>query len=250
MMTALAVLLGIVLALPTAADTLLVGAASSLREVVDALARRFEAVHADNRVQVSYGASSVLAAQVRAGAPLDVLLLADARLADELAKTLEVPSATPFANNRLVVVARDAEVEIESPEALRDEGIRRIAIPSPAVPVGRYAREWLARNDLLDVLDARAVQTEHARATLMAVDHGHADVAIVYETDARLARNAVVAYRIADADQSVIEYVALLCPEAAASPLAERWLHFMAEPEAREALEAAGFGTPSLRGLP
>jgi molybdate transport system substrate-binding protein len=161
-----------------------------------------------------------------------------------------VPSATPFANNRLVVVARDAEVEIESPEALRDEGIRRIAIPSPAVPVGRYAREWLARNDLLDVLDARAVQTEHARATLMAVDHGHADVAIVYETDARLARNAVVAYRIADADQSVIEYVALLCPEAAASPLAERWLHFMAEPEAREALEAAGFGTPSLRGLP
>jgi molybdate transport system substrate-binding protein len=250
MMTAPAVLLGMLLALPIAADTLRVGAASSLREVVDALARRFQAAHAGTRVQVSYGASSVLAAQVRAGAPLDVLLLADAPLADELAKTLEVPSATPFANNRLVVIARDEGVEFEGPEALRDAGIRRIAIPSAAVPVGRYAREWLARSDLLDVLDARSVQTEHARATLMAVDHGHADVAIVYETDARIARNAVVAYRIADAEQPVIEYVALLGPEAGTSPLAESWLHFMAGPEAHQVLEAAGFGIPALRGQP
>ncbi len=238
------------LALPAAADTLQVGAASSLREVGEALAQHFEASQAGAQVRVSYGASSLLAAQLRAGAPLDILLLADPRIAVELAEALGLPDATPFASNRLVVITRDAAIDLPDPQALRNPKIRRIAIPSPAVPVGRYARDWLERNDLLDALASRSVQTEHARATLMAVDHGHADAAIVYETDARIARNAVVALRIADADQPAIEYVALRGSPARAASLAEGWLHFILQPEAQAILQAAGVGAPRPRDDP
>lgn len=223
------------------AETLHVGAASSLREVVDALATRFE-TESEALVRASYGASSVLAAQLRAGAPLDVLLLADPRIAQALQRDSEVTLGAVFARNRLVVLVRDPEIEIPSPDALLDPRYRRIAIPSEAVPVGRYAREWLARHELLEALLPRAVQTEHARATLLAVDQGHVDVAIVYETDARLARHAVVGYRIPDDAQPHIEYVALLSPRARDSELAERWLRFMGSAQVREILEAAGFG--------
>jgi len=247
--TAFAALFGaLLLSTPALAETLRIGAASSLRDVVVELAPRFEGAHAGARVVVSYGASSVLAAQFRAGAPLDLLLLADAQLARELSEAFVLDAPTPFAHNRLVIVARDADVVIETPAALRSDAIRRIAIPSPAVPVGRYAREWLTRRNLLDVLASRAVQTEHARATLLAVDNGHVDVAIVYETDARIARNAVVAYRIPDAEQPAITYVALR--GSATQPLAEAWLDFLRTPATRKAFEGAGFETRSARETP
>jgi len=232
-----ALLLAAALLAPAApAETLHVGAASSLREVVDALAARFESSEANARVRTSYAASSVLGAQFRAGAPLDVLLLADPRIAQALERESLAERGAVFARNRLVVLVRD-------PEALLDsQRYRRIAIPSAAVPVGHYARAWLARHKLLEALLPRAVQTEHARATLLAVDQGHVDVAIVYETDARLARHAVVGYRIPDDAQPRIEYVALLSERARDSELAARWLRFLQSRPAREILEAAGFG--------
>jgi len=224
------------------AETLHVGAASSLREVVDALRTRFEGAESDAEVRTSYGASSVLAAQLRAGAPLDVLLLADPRIAQVLQRESGVELGAVFAHNRLVVLVRDPEIKIPSPDALLDARYRRIAMPSEAVPVGRYAREWLARHELLEALLPRVVQTEHARATLLAVDQGHVDVAIVYETDARLARHAVVGHRIPDDAQPRIEYVVLLSERARDSELAARWLRFVQSTQAREILEAAGFG--------
>jgi molybdate transport system substrate-binding protein len=247
-MRAGALLLGMVLiALPACGDELRVGAASSLREVVAALVPPFEASHPGTEVLVSYGASSVLGAQLRAGAPLDVLLLADARLADDLARELGLTTSVPFARNRLVVMARSAALVVDNPAALHGPQVRRIAIPSAAVPIGRYAREWLERVGLLDTLGSRTVQTEHARATLLAVDNGHTDLAIVYTTDARLARHAVVALEISDEQQPSIAYVGIAGPGVSSSA-AEAWLRFMVGPEATQQLKAAGFAAPALHG--
>ena len=189
---------------------------------------------------MGYGASSVLAAQLRAGAPLDVLLLADPRIASELAEPDAEP-ATVFARNELIVLVREGMPALSGPAALGTEKIRRFAIPAPAVPVGRYAREWLRRHDLEPALATRSVQTEHARATLLAVDQGHVDAAIVYATDARLARHASPGYRIPAAEQPNIEYVALLSPEPGEQALARRWLDFLTGETAADILQEAGF---------
>jgi molybdate transport system substrate-binding protein len=185
-----------------------VGAAASLREVALACARAFEAEQAGVTVAVSFGATSVLAAQLRAGAPLDVLLSADAEQSDALARDGIVHAPVVLARNRLVVIARPELAPFAAAADLAGPAIRRVAVPHAAVPVGRYARQWLAGRGLLEALRGRLVATEHARATLVAVEQGAADAAIVYVTDAALARRARVAWEIPASEQPEIVYAA------------------------------------------
>ena len=59
------------------AAELVAAGAVSLREPLTAIAREFESRHSPTRVLLTFGASSTLAAQVRAGAPVDVFVSAD-----------------------------------------------------------------------------------------------------------------------------------------------------------------------------
>src|SRR5437899_10853099 len=66
------------------AASLTVFAAASVRDALEALAKRFEANTAD-KVIVSYGGSNALARQIAAGAPADVSLSAATSWLDSLA---------------------------------------------------------------------------------------------------------------------------------------------------------------------
>jgi molybdate transport system substrate-binding protein len=246
--TGLTLLAGLcLLASAAAADELLVAAAVSLREPLVEIGRRYDAQHPGERVRLSFGASSVLAAQVRAGAPIDVFVSADERIVDRLEAEGLVPGDARFtaARNRLVVVAAQGlGFPLARPEDLARPEVRWIAIPEGSVPVGRYAREWLTRRGLLERLEPRIVPTEHARATLAAVDYGHADAAIIYATDARLARSARLAFEIPDAEQPRIVYTAARVRDARRPEAAERFLSHLRSPAAREILRTAGFATP------
>jgi molybdate transport system substrate-binding protein len=236
-----ALLLGIATPAARATD-LSVAGASSLREPLTEIARLHERTHPGSRVQLAFAASSVLAAQARAGAPIDVLVSADERIVDALERDGLVDARVAVAGNRLVVVAaRDAGNAIRRPRDLVSPQVRRIAIPEHAVPVGRYAREWLTSRGLLEPLAGRIVRTEHARATLMAVDRGLADAAIVYATDARLARSARVAFEIPRAGQPRITYAAAALTSAAQREQARGFLHFLRGPGSAEILVGAGF---------
>lgn len=230
------------------ASELLVGAAVSLREPLSRIAVQFAEGSADAAPALSFGASSTLAMQIRAGAPLDVFVSADERLVDELIGLglIDASAAAVIAGNRLVVVQRrDAAFPLDAPADLAGPGVRRIAIPEYAVPVGRYARDWLAGRGLLEALSARMLRTEHARATLSAVDSGNADVAIVYATDARLARSARVAFVVPDAEQPGIRYVAAPTAGASDPARAHAFVRFLLTDAARETLQAAGFSDPA-----
>jgi molybdate transport system substrate-binding protein len=230
---------------PAGADELVAAGAVSLRQPLVEIARGFEASRPGTRVRLTFGASSFLAAQLRAGAPIDVLVSADERIVEALVGEGLVPpdGHAAVASNGLVVMVRPGLApvpgraqELDAPE------IRRIAMPDFAVPVGRYAREWLTRRGLLERLAPRIVATEHARATLAAVDAGHADAAIVYATDARLARDARLAFEVPAAEQPRIVYAAARAREAA--PGARALLAWLTGSEARESLRRAGFGAP------
>ena len=226
------------------AETIRVGVAASLRDAVSEIARDFEAQHPEHQVQLAFGASNTLAAQVVAGAPLDVLLLAHPDLEARIRRALGVQASRTFASNRLVVVTRSAEISIETPEQLLDPAIRRIAIPETAVPVGRYAREWLDTRGIAQQVAERAVRTEHARATLVAVEHGHVDAAIVYASDARLARKAHLAYRIPAAEQPPILYRAVVPGRTPPAAAVRQWLDALLGAQSQRRLEAAGFSPP------
>ena len=231
-----------------------VGAAASLREVTEASARSFEAAPSGGAVAVSYGATSVLAAQLRAGAPLDVLLSADAALSEALARDGLTDPPVAFARNRLVVIARTGIARFAAAGDLADPALRRIAVPNAAVPVGRYAREWLAARGLLDALRPRLVATEHARATLLAVEQGAADAALVYATDAAHARRAHVAWEIPASEQPEILYAASVSRAARDPERARAFVSLLSDGAGREHLARAGFApvasSPAPAGTP
>jgi molybdate transport system substrate-binding protein len=209
-----AALLGLILVLgaaPLARAELLVAAAVSLREPVLEIGEQYLADHPGEALRFSFGASSALGLQIRSGAPVSIFLSADDRIVERLVARGRVAEGDhfPLALNRIVVIARpDRGYSIAGPADLVQPAVRRIALASEAVPVGRYARDWLESQGLMDAVEERLVVTEHARATLSSVDLGHADLAIVYATDAAVARRAVVVYEIAAAEQPRIVYEA------------------------------------------
>ena len=226
-------------------NELLVAAAASLREPVERLADEFETGHPDTTVRLSFGASSALGVQIRLGAPVDVFLSADPRIVDELQRRGLVTAGDrfAFASNRLVVVRRaNGGPPLAGPEDLLQPEVQRIAMPTEAVPVGHYARQWLARRGLIEALTPRLVATEHARATLAAVEAGHADLAIVYATDARMARRAEIAYRIPDAEQPSILYVAARLGAGDGLRAGDDFLRELRGAAGARVLREAGFG--------
>jgi molybdate transport system substrate-binding protein len=243
------IVLGLLAALarPAGAEELMVAAAVSLREPLEAIAKRFEAGHPGAHVQLAFGASSALVAQAKAGAPFDVFLSADEQSLDALAEAglLRAGTRRTLVSNRLVVIAfPELKTPIASAADLERPDVRRIALAEKAVPVGHYAREWLARKGLLEKLAPRIVSLEHARATLAAVDLGNAEAGIVYATDARLARSARVAFTPPDSEQPRIVYRAALLTGGKAPGLAGEWMSALNEPAARHDLAEAGFLPP------
>jgi molybdate transport system substrate-binding protein len=223
----------------------LVGVAASLSEPMAAVASAYEEPRPGVRLRLALGASNVLAEQLRAGAPLDLLLSADPRVVEQLVAEglVGAQDRARLAGNRLVVlVRRDFPGALTSPADLRAAEIRRVAVPDAAVPIGRHARDWLAARGLLAELEPRLVATADARATLAAVDAGDVDAAIAYATDARLAASARVAFEIPPDEQPAIAYEAALRSDA--SDEARDFFAFLAGGGATSALAAAGFPPP------
>jgi molybdate transport system substrate-binding protein len=232
-------------------SVLRVGAAASLREAAQEIAARFGAAEPATRVELSFGASSELAAQLRAGAPLDVLLSADGEIPRALEAEGLGTDLGPFAGNRLVVVASPAAADrVKQASDLVSDAVQHIAMPGPAVPIGHYAREWLTQVGLLQAVEARIVQTENVRATLAAVDAGNADAAIVYATDARVETSARVAFEIPEGEQPRILYVALRASATKQPDTARRFLAFLGSNESASILQDAGFTPPGASPAP
>ena len=187
---------------------LTIGAASSLKDLCESTAAKFEATHAGTKLQFSFDASSTLSRQIEAGGPFACLLSADAANVDRLAAKVDVATRVKFLSNRLVVVARpDLTVKLTSAESLK-ELPGRLALGGEAVPVGRYARAWLTKKGLLDALQPKIVSADNVRAALALVEAGAADAAVVYATDAKVATKAKLAFEVPAVDDPGPEYVA------------------------------------------
>jgi len=223
----------------SAPAALTVGVASSLKELCESTAAKFEAAHAGTKLRFSFDASPTLSRQIEAGGALECLLSADAANVDRLAAKVDVASRVKFLANRLVVVARpDLPVKIAGPESLKDLP-GKLALGGAAVPVGKYARAYLAKKGLLEALAPKIVDADNVRAALALVESGAADAAFVYATDARVATKAKLAYEVPPADDPGPEYVAAAV--AGASAAAHDYVKWLTSAEFQEAAAKLGF---------
>jgi molybdate transport system substrate-binding protein len=220
---------------------LLVSAAASLAEVLETLT----------------AASSALALQIIAGAPVDLFISADLfqmdRVEDE--GLLRTQTRVDLLRNQLVIVVpvmpaesavpADPAAMLASPATMLNPGFQRIAIGDPdGVPVGVYARSYLESVGLWDALRGRIVPTRNARATLATVESGAVDAGIVYRTDAASSDGVRVVFEVPVADGPAIVYPAALTTQTEKVEAAERLLAHLQSPDARVVFTQAGFVAP------
>jgi molybdate transport system substrate-binding protein len=178
-------------------DEILVFAAASLTESLQDLGRAFKS-KTGTKVSFSFGGSSDLARQIQAGATADAFFSADTAKMDQLEKAgiVEAADRREFLSNALVVVVpSDSAAKIASANDLLS--LPKIALADPAaVPAGVYAKEWLTGLGLWEKLEPRIVPTLDVRASLAAVESGGVPAAIVYRTDAAIAKKSRIAFTV------------------------------------------------------
>ncbi len=217
-----------------------VAAAASLTDVVTDAARLWNESQAV-QVRTSFAGSSTVARQLEAGAPHDVVLLADAQWMDHLAVSgrIDESSRRALALGSLVVVAGGTD---PTPPASWEAGRWTTADPVH-VPLGRYAAASLRSLGWWDRVEDRLVPAANARAALRLVERGEVDWGIVYRTDAAASEGVSVVMDIAPEHHAPVVYSAAVAADAHEG--ARAFLDWLASDEGRALFTRHGFAVPA-----
>jgi molybdate transport system substrate-binding protein len=243
-MLRLVLLLLMLLAAPSRADApATVAAAADLRLVLPGIAAAFTRA-TGQRVTLVFGSSGQMVQQAQAGAPYQLLLLADAGHAARLAAAVPGTERRPYALGRLALVARAGTGvrDVAGLKAAIAAGrVRHLAIANPAhAPYGVAARAVLAGLGLADT--APLVLGDNVAQALSFVASGAADAGLVALPLARAAGPGLVVVPVPPALHPPLVQTLVLMP--AAGPAARGLAAHLTGPQGRAALAAAGFGLP------
>lgn len=222
------------------AGTLRVYAAASLRESFTALAEDYERAHPGVAIELNLAGSSDLAAQIREGAPADVLATADEATMASLGDAAGEDPAV-FATNTLTIITAPG-----NPHGItRLEDLARadlaVVLCAPQVPCGAASR----RLEQDTGVALRPVSEEsNVRGVVDKVRTGQADAGLVYVTDAAAAGDAVAAVPDDRAAGVRNRYPITALPDAPQAEHARGFVDFVCSPEGQAVLRDAGFGAP------
>ena len=158
-----------------------VAVAANFAEPIKAVAAVLEKT-TGHTLQITVGATGRLYAQIKNGAPFDVLLSADTRAPAQLETDgLAQPgSRFTYATGKLVLWSADAAKVDGQGAVLKTGGFRKLAIANPkTAPYGAAAVQVLNRLGLTNALTPKLVQGESIGQTFNFVKTGNADVGFV-----------------------------------------------------------------------
>lgn len=231
---------------PARAEGILVFAAASLKNALDAAAADFQQ-QGGAKVTLSYAASSALAKQIENGAPADVFISADLDWMDYLAQRhlIKPETRSNLLGNTLVLVAPSGsavEIDIEPGfplASLLGEG--RLAMADPdVVPAGKYGKAALQHLGVWPSVEHKLARAEDVRGALNFVSRDEAPLGIVYRTDAAADQGVKIAGVFPEGSYPPIIYpVAVIA--ASTKPAALDLLAFLKSAGAKPFFEKQGF---------
>ena len=229
---------------PLRAVLILVFAAASLTDALREIGNTWER-SSDVGVTFNFGSSSLLARQIREGAPADLFLSADEAQTDVLEKAGLVEPGTRLSilsNTLVIVVPADSPLRIASEGDLAGPKVGTLALAEPtSVPVGVYSKNFLEKAGIWTAVASKIVPTENARATLAAVESGNVDAGIVYRTDALVSKKVKIAFAVPSTKVPPISYPFALVKGAPQEAAARRFLEHLRSPAARVVFARHGF---------
>ncbi len=199
-----------------------------------------------HRARLAFGATGKFYAQIRNGAPFDVLLAADDITSAKLEREgfAVAGSRFTYATGRLALwSAKPGFVDAEG--AVLGQGrFRRLAIANPRLaPYGAAAVETLDGLGLQARLRPRLVQGENIAQTYQFVASGNAELGFVAVSqvfvDGRLARGS--AWVVPQALHAPIRQDAVVLARGRDNPAARALVGYMKQEEARAIIRAYGY---------
>ena len=229
-------ILGWAVPVPVHADQpVTVFAAASLRGVIDDIAEKTV-----RKAHLSFGGSGTMARQVAAGAPADVVVLANSQWLDWLVMqgVVRPENTSVIAQNRLVLIAPAGADPIQNAAELPQWLLSgRLAMGHrDAVPAGVYTRQWLEKVGIWDAVRGKLAETDNVRAALALVARGDVPLGAVYATDARAEPRVNVVFEIPDTAHDPIQYFA-----TALTANGSAFITTLTSSEARTIFAAYGF---------
>lgn len=228
---------------PNPFTDILVAAAASLQDAIEAIDPLFESAQAT--ATYTFAASGALQEQIEQGAPVDVFISAASRQMDSLEEQdLLVPeSRRNLLKNRLVIVVpANSSANLASFEQLAESSIQRIAVGEPrSVPVGQYTEEVMRNLNILETVRPKLVYGNSVRNVLAAVETGNADAGVVYATDAMISDQVKQVAIAPENLHSPIVYPVAVIRQSAHPESAQAYLDFLEGEQARQIFLNYGF---------
>jgi molybdate transport system substrate-binding protein len=162
-----------------------ISAASSLTDVLEDVAIRYEEKHPNIDVLINTGGSGALGQQLKQGAPVDVFISASSDVFERLVKEeiIDSKESVELFTNEIVLIEHVDQLEEEHATDLSE--YRNIAIGTPeTVPAGKYAKQSLQAKGQYEQVKDRFVYAKDVRQVLHYVETKNVDAGIVYLTDA------------------------------------------------------------------
>lgn len=163
------------------ADEVSVAVAANFTAPMNAIAAEFEK-DTGHKAQLSFGSTGKFYAQIKNGAPFQMLLSAD----DETPAKLETEglgvqgTRFTYAIGTLVLWSAQPGLVDNKGEVLRKGGFNKLALASPKLaPYGKAAVEVLTGMGLLDSITPKFVQGENIAQTYQFVMTGNAELGFV-----------------------------------------------------------------------
>lgn len=242
----LAALVGVLLSSSASAGDALVAVAANFSEAAEHLATNFEDT-SEHTLTITTGSTGKLYAQIRHGAPFDILLAADQhrpRLLESASQAV-AGSRFTYAIGRLTLWSPDPNcISAAGPVILRAGAFDKLAIANPDLaPYGAAARETLKALGLFDTLRQRIVMGENIGQAHALVATGNADVGFVALSYVLSPRNRQKGSRwdVPQHFYTPIRQDAVLLNRGSDNPAAHAFLDYMKSKESRGVIESFGY---------
>jgi molybdate transport system substrate-binding protein len=227
------------------ADQVQVAVAANFTAPMKVIAADFEK-DTGHKAALSFGATGKFYAQIKNGAPFDILLAAD----DETPAKIEkeafgvAGSRFTYAIGKLVLWSAKPDFVDDKGDVLKKGGFEHIALGNPKLaPYGVAAVETMTKLGLMSALEPKFVQGENIAQTFQFVSTGNAELGFValsqvYENGKLKSGSGWI---VPANMHNAIRQDAILLSKGKGNPAAEALLKFLKSDKAKAVIKAYGY---------
>nr|WP_202451734.1 molybdate ABC transporter substrate-binding protein [Streptomyces sp. SID4948] len=227
---------------PKVSGTVVVFAASSLKESFTTLGKQFETAYPGAKVSFNFGGSDTLAASITSGAPADVFAAASPKTMKTVTDKGDGDGTpTTFVRNQLEIATLPGNPKhIRTLKDLTGSGLK-VALCAKTVPCGSAAQTALTASNL----KLTPVSYEQdVKSALTKVELKEVDAAVVYKTDVQTAGGKVDGVNFPESAKAINAYPIVELKGAPNADGAQAFIALVESSLGQKVLTEAGFLNP------